>query len=1080
MKKIFSYIFMVCLIVPAIFLLSACSSKKFTVEFLNEDGSQISSIQVEEGKQAICPITPTKEDDRYYVYEFIGWEHPDGVNATLDLNQVVMDLTVYACYSKTQPTYTVNFYKEDGEFFLTKSALRGNEVVAPSAPSKDADANNVYIFDAWVDSMGNEVNLEIIQSNLEVYAKYEAVPKGVLTLTFYDEDKTTLLKTLSVERGKDADFTSTKNIDENFAQALDHWEDINGNEKSIKNVQSDMVLYAVYGEDIVSKKSGITVSLSDNRLYYEVVAANKQFQTVSVEGAVNSISVQKIKSEVFKDFTNLSGVVLPDTILEIEANAFAGCTSLKAINMPGAIQKIGDSAFEGCTLISSIELPNTLVEIGERAFFGVEIENLAIPTSLTKLKKSFNSSKVTSVLIPDNINSIDDLAFSEMENLKTIIVTKCNKDFILVDVLNNSYIEELILADSITSLPNDAFYKASKIKKVTIPKTLVRASTDCFAYCTSLVEVNYLGDINDWVSIDASYFSFSASSGVTFKINGTEVKTVNIDKATKIRDFAFINMQSIETVIIGDQVEEIEMGAFVICKNIKTVTIGKGVKIMSDAFDGDENIEEVNYLGDINSWANINFGTYSPVSYSKSFKINGVEVEGNITIDKATIINNGAFAGVEKITSVTIGKQVKEIKTYAFRGCTNIEEINYLGDINEWVTINKYSPVVDSIKIFKLNGVELEGSVVVDKAESILKYAFAGIQKVTSIVIGNQVETIGDGAFKDCVNLSKINLPSTLTAIPNSLFSGCTSLKEVEIPSSVKTIMDSAFAKSGIEKIVVPNGVEQIVSGAFSNCANLTSITLPASLKEIIGYGSILSGCSKLQEVNYLSDINDWVLIDMETGIFTANIIFKINGVAVTHINIDKATEIKPRVFSGLRTVKKLTIGSQVEKIGEFAFCTNYIEEINFSEGLKEIGNNAFQSSLKLKTVDFPKSIEKIGRSAFAYSSNLEAYRLDDGVEMAENVFESCSIKHKTIANGTRAIDAYEYYYSSYKTIYIPNSVEIVQKNIVKDTCIIYVEFEEGQLPSRWDEMYQTSKNIKYGYTYDEYWEEIVKQIYSE
>lgn len=45
-----------------------------TVTFINYDGSQISTQQVEDGKAAIAPADPVKPSDEYYDYTFKGWE----------------------------------------------------------------------------------------------------------------------------------------------------------------------------------------------------------------------------------------------------------------------------------------------------------------------------------------------------------------------------------------------------------------------------------------------------------------------------------------------------------------------------------------------------------------------------------------------------------------------------------------------------------------------------------------------------------------------------------------------------------------------------------------------------------------------------------------------------------------------------------------------------------------------------------------------------------------------------------------------------------------------------------------------
>ena len=64
---------------------SSDSSKKYTVNFYDYDGTLVKSQQVVEGKMAIAPENPTREG-----YEFCGWDHP--------LTSIQSDLDVTAQY----------------------------------------------------------------------------------------------------------------------------------------------------------------------------------------------------------------------------------------------------------------------------------------------------------------------------------------------------------------------------------------------------------------------------------------------------------------------------------------------------------------------------------------------------------------------------------------------------------------------------------------------------------------------------------------------------------------------------------------------------------------------------------------------------------------------------------------------------------------------------------------------------------------------------------------------------------------------------------------------------------------------
>ena len=72
-----------------------------------------------------------------------------------------------------------------------------------------------------------------------------------------------------------------------------------------------------------------------------------------------------------------------------------------------------------------------------------------------------------------------------------------------------------------------------------------------------------------------------------------------------------------------------------------------------------------------------------------------------------------------------------------------------------------------------------------------------GKTNITSITIGNSVETIGNDAFYRCTNLVLLNIGNSVETIGNGAFYGCTSLASLNIPDSVENIGQYAFQGIG-------------------------------------------------------------------------------------------------------------------------------------------------------------------------------------------------------------------------------------------------------------------------------------------
>lgn len=75
---------------------------------------------------------------------------------------------------------------------------------------------------------------------------------------------------------------------------------------------------------------------------------------------------------------------------------------------------------------------------------------------------------------------------------------------------------------------------------------------------------------------------------------------------------------------------------------------------------------------------------------------------------------------------------------------------------------------------------------------AIAESAFLGNTSITSVTLGDFVESIADWAFEGCTNLKTINLPNSLFEIGMQAFYNCNSLDKIWIPS-VQDISSSAF-----------------------------------------------------------------------------------------------------------------------------------------------------------------------------------------------------------------------------------------------------------------------------------------------
>jgi hypothetical protein len=120
---------------------------------------------------------------------------------------------------------------------------------------------------------------------------------------------------------------------------------------------------------------------------------------------------------------------------------------------------------------------------------------------------------------------------------------------------------------------------------------------------------------------------------------------------------------------------------------------------------------------------------------------------------------------------------------------------------------------------------------------------------LTSVVIPNWINEIGDGVFSCCYNLKSIHIPNSVTRIGELAFWCCSSLTSINIPNSVTEIDFRAFNScTDLTLVILPNSIVKIGSSAFGRCTGLISINIPDSVTTI-GNGAF-SNCTSLKAIS--------------------------------------------------------------------------------------------------------------------------------------------------------------------------------------------------------------------------------------
>ncbi len=238
---------------------------------------------------------------------------------------------------------------------------------------------------------------------------------------------------------------------------------------------------------------------------------------------------------------------------------------------------------------------------------------------------------------------------------------------------------------------------------------------------------------------------------------------------------------------------------------------------------------------------------------------------------------------------------------------------------------------VTSIEESAFENYTITSIVIPDEVTSIGAYAFKGCEYLESVTLPSKINIINRYLFAYCSSLTSIIIPDGVTLIGEYAFSWCNNLTSIDIPDSVTSIGVRAFEDCrSLTSIVIPDGVTTIGACAFRGCSGLTSMVIPKSVTEI-GEGAF-QYCSGLMEINVDSENQNYASFD---------------GVLYT---------------KDLKTL---------------IFCPQAKTSVTFPDALTIIDENAFSSCYNLTSIAIPKSVTEIGEGAFQYCSNLMEINVD-------------------------------------------------------------------------------------------------------
>ena len=385
--------------------------------------------------------------------------------------------------------------------------------------------------------------------------------------------------------------------------------------------------------------------------------------------------------------------------------------------------------------------------------------------------------------------------------------------------------------------------------------------------------------------------------------------------------------------------------------------------------------------------------------------------------------------------------------------------------------------------------------------------AFGMCSALTSITLPNTVTSIGDNAFQYCMNMTTIEFPDALTTIGSRTFDYCLGLTSVEIPASVTSIglnpftgcnnlasitvaegntvysspnnnalVETATHKlvSGLNNTVIPDDIQIIGNFAFNGLYGLTSLVIPASVTDI--YYEAFGNCSNLAELTVLATTPPTLGNNAFFNVPTTIPVYVPCGTKAAYqaaagwnafTNIVDLCDVIVFADANVKAICVQnwdTNGDGELSYGEAAAVTTLIpdgasnsafrnttitsfNELQYFTGLSSIETLAFHHCTSLTSVIIPSGVDSIGVNPFSYCPALESITVMAGntvydsrgncnaiIETATNTLKA-GCKNTVIPSEVTSIASGAFdYCTSLLSITIPSGVAFID-NYVFNQC---------------------------------------------
>ena len=716
--------------------------------------------------------------------------------------------------------------------------------------------------------------------------------------------------------------------------------------------------------------------------------------SVSIGSGVTSIGDSAF------EYCSIISVVIPDSVTYIGGYAFQSCDSLAFVTIGSGVTEIEDYAFVNSSRIreiynrSSINIVAGSFDYGYLGYNALHVYTDENGSWLTHTDDGYTFlydgekgyligyyGAAAEITLPESFIAYDGTTVDTYEIHRHAFS-------------GNTALTTVIISHSVTAIGSYAFENCTGLTSIIISASVDRIAIDVFRGCGSLtIYCEAASKPEGWHSswnsgnrpVVWAHNNITADADYDYTVHG--------DVAYLTRYKGSATEVVIPSAIDGKTVTGLGT-AFKGNTSVTSVVIPNSVtSIGSSAFSGCLSLNSIYYAGDIAGWcAMISYGNI--LDNNRMLYIGGQPVEGDLVIpDSVTGIGDYAFSGYTKLTSVTIQNSVTSVGNYAFRNCTGLTSVTIPDSVTR-IGLCAFS----GCSSLERMTIPFAGAEAGKTSSDSYQYPFGYIFGTDSYIGGTKVDQRYYGSSTSYTTSTAYYIPSGLRSVTVTgvdilygAFYGCSMLTSVIIGDGAESIGNSAFwSCTGLTSVTIGKSVESIEYDAFYHCYRLVEVYNKSSLDITAGSGSngdvgyyakhvyteengswftdttdgyrFLYDGAKGYLVSYYGGATDITLPDSFTAYDGTTVnSYEINqyvfywNTALTSVVIpDSVTSIGYKAFYGCTGLTSVTIGNSVASIGDNAFygCTG-LTSVTIGNSVASIGDYAFYDCTGLTSVVF-------------------------------------------------------------------------------------------------------------------------------